>query len=116
MKKCGFWFKALSRIDRVLIDLAIEVTDGVHSFRLVEALRSVARKVEDRFESRISYATNAIGFPLARRLSVFAQKWGNSLAREWMSDPLFARFLAILHMNGIAAFNQQLAINTHSRA
>jgi hypothetical protein len=106
MKKCGFWFKALSRIDRVLIDLAIEVTDGVHSFRLVEALRSVARKVEDRFESGISYATNAIGFPLARRLSVFAQKWGNSLAREWTNDPLFARFLAILHINSLAAFNQ----------
>ena len=116
MKKRGFWFRALSRIDRALIDLAIEVTDGVRSFRLVEALRSVAGKVEDMFESGISYVTNAIGVPLARRLSVFAQKWGNSLAREWINDPWFARFLAILHVNSVAAFDQQVTINTDLRA
>jgi hypothetical protein len=99
MKKQGYWFKTLSRIDRVLIDLAIEVTDGVRSSRLADALQSIAKKIEDKLENRVSFATDRIGIPLARRLGMLAQKWGNNLALEWTTDPLFARFLAILHIN-----------------
>jgi len=111
-KRRGFWFKALSRLDRALIDLAIEVTDGVRSFRLVKGLQSIIRKAEDTLKSRISRAITTIGIPLAHKLSMLAQKWGNLIARRWISDPSFARFLAIVHVNSLGAFNQQSTIKT----
>lgn len=100
-RRSGLWFRALSRIDRALVDLTIEVVDEVRSFRLAEALSSVMRKMRGTLESRVSRLTNEIGFSLARRLSVVAQNWGNKLARSWVSDVFFARFLAIMHLNSL---------------
>ena len=104
-KRRGLWFRKLGRIDRVLVDLAIMVTDGVRSSRLADALRSVVIKIEDTMGSRISQITNNVGFPLARKLGALAQSWGNKLAREWVSDPSYARFLAIVHINSYGTFS-----------
>jgi len=98
------WFRALSRIDRVLVDLTIRVVDVVHSSRLAEALFSVVKKLEDGLEGRVSRATKEVGFSLARKLSLLAQKWGNNLARNWMSDMSFAKFLAIMYINNSRVF------------
>jgi len=104
-KRQGLWFRKLGRIDRVLVDLAIMVTDGVRSSRLANALRSVVSKIEDTLGSRVSQITNSVGFPLARKLGALAQNWGNKLAREWMADPSYARFLAIVHINSHGTFS-----------
>ena len=98
------WFRALSRIDRVLVDLTIRVVDVVHSSRLSEALFSVVKKLEDSLEGRVSRAIKEVGFSLARKLSLLAQKWGNDLARNWMSDMSFVKFLAIMHINNSRVF------------
>ena len=98
-KRQGLWFKKLGRIDRVLVDLAIMVTDGVRSSRLATALRSVVSKIEDTFGSRVSQITNSVGFPLARKLGALAQSWGNKSARGWSTSASFARFLAVLHIS-----------------
>jgi len=95
----GVWFRVLSRVDRALVDLTMKVVDGVHSFRLAEALFSVVKKLEDALESRVSRALKEVGFPLARKLGLFAQKWGNKFARGWVCDKGFARFLAVMHIN-----------------
>ncbi|MGC9346152.1 MAG: hypothetical protein ACP5ER_05130 [Candidatus Bathyarchaeales archaeon] len=100
----GVWFRVLSRVDRALVDLTMKVVDGVRSFRLAKALFSVVEKLEDALESRVSHALKEVGFPLARRLGLFAQKWGNSFARSWMSDVSFAKFLAIMHINNPGEF------------
>jgi len=102
--RCRVWFRALSRIDRVLVDLTIRVVDVVHSSRLAEALFSVVKKLEDGLAGRVSRAIKEVGFPLARKLSLLAQKWGNDLARNWMSDMSFAKFLAIMHINNSRVF------------
>jgi hypothetical protein len=98
------WFRALSRIDRVLVDLTIRVVDVVRSSRLSEALFSVVKKLEDGLEGRVSRAMKEVGFSLARKLSLLAQKWGNVLARNWMFDMSFVKFLAIMHINNSRVF------------
>jgi hypothetical protein len=98
------WFRALSRIDRVLVDLTIRVVDVVHSSRLSEALFSVVKKLEDGLEGGVSRAMKEVGFLLARKLSLLAQKWGNDLARNWMFDMSFVKFLAIMHINNSRVF------------
>jgi hypothetical protein len=40
-----------------------------------------------------------IGRPLAEKISLTAQKLGNSSAKSWANDSSFAFFLAILHTN-----------------
>ena len=100
----GVWFRGLSRVDRALVNLTIKVVDGVRSFTLAKALLSVIKKLEDAFESRVLRILKEVGFPLARKLSLFAQKWGNNLAQDWMRDVSFAKFLAIMHINNPGVF------------
>jgi len=100
----GVWFRGLSRVDRALVDLTIKVVDGVRSFTLAKALLSVIKKLEEAFESRVLRILREVGLPLARKLSLFAQKWGNNLAQDWMRDVSFARFLAIMHINSPGVF------------
>ena len=95
----GVWFKALSRIDRALVDLTIKVVHGVQSSTLARIVFSIVAKLEDALENRFLNALKEVGFPQARKLSLFAQKWGNVSARNWAFDLSFARFLAIMHLN-----------------
>jgi len=95
----GVWFRALSRIDRALIDSVIKVVNGVRSFTLAKILLSVVEKLEDALENRFLNSLKEIGYPLARKLSLSAQKWGNRSAKDWKHDESFAKFLAILHIN-----------------
>jgi hypothetical protein len=97
--RAGVWFKALPRIDRVLIDLTIRVADSIRSVSLARCLLSVTRKLEWLLESKLSRVIREIGFPLACKLSLIAQKWGNSNAREWTKDLGFAKYLAAMELN-----------------
>jgi hypothetical protein len=97
--RAGVWFKALPRIDRVLVDVTIKVASAVRSFTLATKILTVIQKLESVMESKFRRAVKEVGFPIARRLSLIAQKWGNQSARKWESDEGFARYLAALSFN-----------------
>ena len=96
----GLWFKALNRLDRVLVDLTIRVSSSVHSSLLAVGLLTVAQKLQNAFESKLGRATRNIGFQLTQKLSQIAQQWGNKAAQAWANDPDFARYLAAMSLNG----------------
>lgn len=98
--RAGVWFSALPRIDRVLVDLSIRVAQSVRSAALTESLLSVARKLEVLLEGRVSRAIREVGFSIASRLSMIAQSWGHRAACSWGSDHGFARYLAVMKLNG----------------
>jgi hypothetical protein len=97
--RAGVWFKALPRIDRVLVDLTIKVAGAVRSYTLAKSILAVVRKLESVMESKFVRAIREAGVPLARKLSLFAQKWGNAAAECWESDRGFARYLAAMSLN-----------------
>ncbi len=97
--RAGVWFKALRSIDRALIDLTMRVAHTVRSATLARSILVLAKKLEGIMESRVSRVLREIGFPLAQKLSLTAQRWGNASAKSWVSAPLFARFLAVMHIN-----------------
>ena len=98
--RSGIWFKALSRIDRVLVNLTIQVANSnIHSLSLITRLLSVTGKLEGLLESRLSRATKEIGFPLAFKFSSIAQSWGNKLAKAWANELEFAKFLTVMKIN-----------------
>jgi len=76
----------------------------VRSFTLTKNLFSVVQKLECAFENKMFHALKTVGFPLARKLSLLAQKWNNPSAYKWMNDISFARFLAIIYINTPEAF------------
>jgi hypothetical protein len=102
--RSGVWFRALPRIDRALVDLTIKVASNVRSVTLAKNLLAVMRKLEGIMESRLSRALREAGFPLAQKLSLQAQKLGNTSAKSWASDLSFANFLAIMYINNSKTF------------
>lgn len=97
--RAGVWFKALPRIDRVLVDLTIKVASKIRSFTLANNLTAVTKKLEGLLENSLSRACREVALPLAQKLSSVAQKWGNLSAESWQSDSSFIKFLAVMHIN-----------------
>ena len=97
--RAGVWFRALPRIDRVLIDLTIKVAHSIRSTTLASSILSVAKKLEGLFESKLTRAIRDIGLSLTTKLSLIAQNWGNKTAEAWDSDLNFARYLAVMKLN-----------------
>jgi len=97
--RSGIWFKALRSIDRALWNLTIRVTNVVQSFRLAKALFSISLRVEEYLLKGFSCFLEDVGRPIAHKLSLFAESWGNRSARNWKSDGSFAKFLAVMHIS-----------------
>ncbi len=94
--RSGVWFKALQRIDRVLVDLTIRVASNIRSVTLANSILTVTQKLHELLESDFSRTARSIGFPMARNLSKFAQEWGNKNAENWASDKSFIRYLTVM--------------------
>lgn len=97
--RAGVWFRALPRIDRVLVDLAIKVVSNVRSITLAKSVLAIIRKLEGLLESSLLRAWREVGLPLAQKLSSVAQKWGNASAKSWVIDSSFAIFLSVMYIN-----------------
>ena len=97
--RSGLWFKALRRIDRVLIDLTLRVCDKVQGHLLARALLSVISRLENALERKVSEVVAEIGPQLALKVSRIGRKLGNSSAHHWAKDMGFARFLAVMYIN-----------------
>jgi hypothetical protein len=102
--RAGVWFRALPRIDRVLVDLTIRVASSVRSATLARNLLAVTRKLEGLLESRLLRAFRKVGVRLAQKISLVAQKWGNTSAKNWAFDVPFVNFLAVMHINAPKTF------------
>ena len=99
-KRAGVWFRALTRIDRVLMDLTMRVAQSVRSPVLARCILSVKRKLEEVLQGKLARVIREFGFPLASKLSLLAQKWGNRGALAWVEDADFARYLSVMELNG----------------
>ena len=97
--RAGVWYRNLPRIDRVLVDLTIRVADTIRSPYLARSILSIAGKLEGLLESKLQRAVREIGVPIARKLSLVAQKWGNVAATKWAFDDGFARYWATIKLN-----------------
>jgi hypothetical protein len=97
--RSGAWFRALVRIDRVLVDLALKVVPKIQSGVLIAALTAVAKKLEAALKNKMELATEKYGFELALRAGLAAQRLGHKSSGSWAVDRSFARFLAVMYIN-----------------
>jgi len=98
------WFKALSSLERGLVDFVIKVVDKPRSLRLIEVLARIIVKVKKAMMSPIKRLMEEIGRPLAKRISTIALRWGNKSAVKWAEDESFIRYLTIINVNNPSGF------------
>jgi hypothetical protein len=91
----GVWFKALTRIERGIIDLTVKYVDNIKSSKLAKVLTAIILKLQTTTESMIDKLVRIIGLSLAQKISKIAINWGNHSASMWADDRAFARFLII---------------------
>jgi len=97
--RTGVWYKTLDRAERGLVELTIRVVKRIGSLLLKRVLTSVFRKLQTAMENKIAYLAKKVGKPLAEKLSLIAQSWGNASAFLWKTEHNFIRFLAIMYLD-----------------
>ncbi len=103
-RRRGVWFRALSRVERGLLDLAITVVETVRSRVLARSLIKVVEKLLESMESEVTRLMRTVGRPLAQKFSELGQEWGHASAQFWANDHSFIRYLAVMQKNSSPVF------------
>lgn len=93
------WYRVLSRIERGVLDLTMKYVDCIRSAKLASLVSAIIGKLEVAAESVVDRLVRSVGFSMAQRISDLAVNWGYSVAACWASDVVFARYLAVAHLN-----------------
>ena len=93
------WFRALSLVERGIVDLTVQCVDIIKSGKLAKLLTAIMGKLKSAMESTVERLVRTIGFPLAEKISCVAVNWGNVSAESWASDASFAAFLVRMHIS-----------------
>lgn len=88
------WFKALNESERALVNLSIRVVEVVRSETLSKVLAIAVGKLREIMKGLMDRARE-IGQPLAEKLSMLAQAWGNPGAWSWAKDEFYAIYLGL---------------------
>jgi hypothetical protein len=93
------WFRALSKVERGIVDLTIRCVTTIRSQTLQNALVNIAYKITSALDDRFLPKAEKIGRKLAESLSNIGQRWGNKMASNWRTDKNFSRYLGVNHIN-----------------
>jgi len=105
------WFKALSRVERGIIDLTIRCVEKIRSHRLEKTLFNIINKILKTLEPEFSEKAEKIGHEIARKICSLAMEWGNLNASTWMYDLNFVRFLGVNALNGMSIISDGGNVN-----
>jgi hypothetical protein len=94
------WFKALSRVERGIIDLTIRCVEKIQSYTLMKTVLAILDKLLRTLEESYLRKVERIGREMAEKICEIAWKWGNHLALIWKYDMNFIRFLGVKALNG----------------
>jgi hypothetical protein len=100
----GVWFRVLDSAERAILSLVPRCMEKARSSKLIDMLAKIVVKIMEALKSSVTDLVSRVGRPLAKKLSGIAMKWGHRTAAEWAVDEGFARYLAIVNMNGIRVF------------
>jgi hypothetical protein len=90
----GVWFRALSRVERGVIDLTVKYVSNIKSTKLAKVLTAITQKLQISMETMADKLVRTVGLDLAQKISKIAVGWGNLSASKWAKDRAFARYLA----------------------
>lgn len=94
-----FWFKALSRTERSIVDLTIRCVERVRSRVLTRIVSEIVAKILKILKPSFLETAMRVGREIADEVCGIASKWGNMSASVWRRDLGFIRFLGINTVN-----------------
>lgn len=104
------WFRVLSLDKRRFIDAVIQTVDRIQSSLLLKLMTELAEKLLNAIGGisaligKIPYGMIKYGIPLAKKISAIAQSWGNQMAKKWVNDEGFIRYLTVIGVNTLPIF------------
>lgn len=93
------WFKALSRVERGIIDLTMRCVERIRSRTLTKAVLAIIDKLLRTLDEEFLTKAERIGREIVEKLSCVALNWGNKNALTWKWNLDFVRFLGITAVN-----------------
>jgi hypothetical protein len=93
------WYRALSRLERGIIDLTVQCVENIKSGKLANVVTAIVDKLSSAMENKLDRLVRSVGFGLAEKISAVATRLGNHQAAGWAMDAGFARYLAVAHLN-----------------
>jgi len=91
----GVWFKALSRVERSIVDLTIRCVERIRSDALMKAVVGILDKLLETLEEEYLKRVERIGREIAEKICEIAWGWGNPHAWTWKYDLRFVKFLGV---------------------
>jgi hypothetical protein len=98
------WFKVLDRAERAILTLAPRCVEVARSPMLIDALAKILVKITEALMSPLGHFRSQVAMPLAEKISLIAQKWGNLSAEAWARDKGFIQYLTVCKFNEISIF------------
>jgi hypothetical protein len=95
----GIWYKALTQVERALLDLTVQVVDRVESIVLGVELVKILVKLRNVVKGGFTRRMEEYGVLQARKISSKAVEWGYKIAASWSSNSGFIRYLTIIDVN-----------------
>lgn len=97
--RTGVWFRALSKVERAIIDLTIKCVDKVRSTVLARTISTIVSKILQSLEEDFMTRAERIGHEIAERLCTVGERWGNKACSTWKCDKCFIEFLGVSVLN-----------------
>jgi len=93
------WFRALSKIERAIVDLTIKCVEKIRSNVLTETIAMIVDKISYYLEENFVAKAEQVGRSIAEALSAFGVRWGNEECSAWKNDRCFVRFIGVMALN-----------------
>ena len=93
------WFRALSKVERSIVDLTIRCVEKIRSQILAEIILTILNKLFTALDKGYLHQAEKIGHEIAEKICRVALKWGNLQAKTWKHDRNFVRFLGVNALN-----------------
>jgi 5-carboxymethyl-2-hydroxymuconate isomerase len=93
------WFRALSKVERAIVDLTIRCVEKVRSIVLAGAISTIVTKILKSLEEDFVVTADRIGYEIAEMLCTLGERWGNKTCFTWKCDKYYVRFLGVNALN-----------------
>jgi hypothetical protein len=93
------WFKALSKVERGILDLTIRCVEKVRSRILASIVSEIVAKILETLKPSFMETATKVGRVIAHEICEIALKWRNLSASSWKHNLGFIQFLGVTAVN-----------------
>jgi len=93
------WFKAVSLVERGIVDLTIRCVERIRSPVLARAVLDIRSRILGALREGFMERAEKVGREVIEKLCVLAERWGNESCSVWKRDDGFVRFLGVIALN-----------------